>query len=98
MYALMDNPQGTANPKIYYIPDGIKNFALIWLCWEYAKRFKGVIFLLWTFFMWLSIGQLINFMFFNPYYEMISDRVFFIIAIIDFITRYKKMRKNADRQ
>lgn len=98
IFALTDNPTGTANPKIYYIPDAIKNFALIWLCWEYAKKFKGVIYLLWVFFLWLSAGQLVNFMLFNPYYEMISDRVFLVVAVIDFIIRYKKLRSNANRQ
>lgn len=98
VYALMDNPTGTANPKIYYIPDAIKNFALIWLCWEYAKKFNGIIYILWYFFIWLSLGQLVNFLLFNPYYEMVSDRVFFIIAIGDFFIRYKKLRSNANRQ
>lgn len=84
-----DTPDNPADGRIFFIPMSVMIFSLILLCDEYSpEKLKPY----WWVFIWLSIGQIIKFIGFNPYVKMLSDYAFLAIIIIGFIY---KIRKNA---
>lgn len=92
VYDWLDTPEDLANYRIFYIPFSYMVFALILLAKDYAQKQRRPIYIFWWFFMWLSIGQIVKFLLFNPFLQMISDYGFLGIAILG--TIYKLYNAN----
>lgn len=81
-YDWLDTPDSPANPNIFYLPFSVMVFSLILLCYDYAKKQNKIIGIFWWFFLWMSIGQLVKFILFNPFHQLISDYAFLTLALL----------------
>ncbi len=90
-FDILDTPEHPADYRIYYLPLSIMIFALILVA---RKSTVGTMRTIWSFFMWLAVGQVVKFLITNPFIQMISDYLF--LAIVTIGTLYK-LAKNADR-
>lgn len=86
-YDILDTPESPADYRIFYIPFSFMTFSLLTLAKDYAKKQTHTLFVLWWGFWWLSIGQCIKFLFFNPFLQMISDYGFLAFVIAGVIYR-----------
>jgi len=89
VYDWLDTPEQPADYRIYYIPLSLMIFALILNGKKHASN-KAKPY--WWAFMWLAIGQLVKFILFNPFLQMLSDYGFLLLVVIGLIY---KLIKNA---
>lgn len=92
VFDLLDTPESPADYRIFYIPFSFMVFTLILLAKDYAKTESKVLHIIWWFFLWLSIGQIIKFLLFNPFHRMISDYGFLGIAILGTIVKLCQLK------
>lgn len=91
-FDILDKPESPADYRIYYIPLSLMVFILILMAKDYAKKESKAVFILWWFFFWLSIGQIVKFIIFNPFIQMVSDYLFLGLASIGTIIKLCKLK------
>jgi len=87
LYDWLSTDDAPADYRIFYVPFSLMVFALILNGYKHATKKTEPY---WWFFLWLSIGQMIKFLLFNPYLQMISDYLFLALVVIGLI--YKLIR------
>ncbi len=88
-YDWLDTPENPADYRIFYVPLSLMIFALILNGKKNATKQTEPY---WWFFLWLSIGQMVKFLIFNPYLQMLSDYGFLALVTIGLTI---KLIKNA---
>lgn len=92
LYDWLDTPDKPADYRIYYVPLSLMIFSLILLCKKNATKKTEPY---WCFFMWLSIGQIVKFLIFNPFLQMLSDYGFLGVVTIGLIYKLIKNAQSA---
>jgi len=75
--------------RVVFIPMSFMVFALILKCMIGATRHKG----LWSFFFWLSVGQLTKMCLFNPFLQTLNDYVYLACVAAYIIHQFVKSKK-----
>lgn len=92
VFDIWDTPGHPLDYRLFYIPLSIMIFALILLAKDYARKAGGGIYIFWWGFSWLSVGQVVKFIIFNPYIQMVSDYLFLSLVIIGAIIKLWKLK------
>ncbi len=92
-YDILYNEGKEPSPLIFYIPLSVMIFTLILLCKDYAKKQRDIIYPFWWFFTILAAGQVVKFLIFSPYLQLVSDYGFLAMALIGLLYKLYKLKK-----
>lgn len=93
VFDIWDSPEHPLDYRVFYIPLSVMIFSLVLLVKDYAKKNGGKVYVFWWFFLWMSTGQLVKFIIFNPYIQLVSDYLFLALAIIGVIIKVWKLKR-----
>lgn len=66
---------------------------MVLMAHDASKKNGGIIQILWWGFLWLSFGQIVKFLGFNPFVTMVSDYLFLSLVIIGTIIKLWKLKR-----